>query len=129
MPVDMSCRLRCLSVDVDRNPAPLAALVPSYRPIFDRLLASCEGDDRVRALWLSGSVAKGTADGGSDLDILLAIRDDDFDGFVVVGETGSPQLPRRSWPGSCHSRAARSTAPRLAANASMSYANRSATCP
>jgi hypothetical protein len=25
-------------VDVDRSPAPLAALLPSYRPIFDRLL-------------------------------------------------------------------------------------------
>ncbi len=70
-------------VDVDRSPAPLAALVPSYRPIFDRLLAVCEGDERIRALWLSGSLAKGTADGGSDLDCLLAIRDPDFDEFAA----------------------------------------------
>lgn len=70
-------------MDVDRNPAPLAALVPSYRPIFDRLLAVCEGDQRIRALWLSGSLAKGTADGGSDLDTILAIRDDDFDDFAA----------------------------------------------
>jgi hypothetical protein len=70
-------------VDVDRSPAPLAALVPSYRPIFGRLLAACEDDERIRAFWLSGSLAKGTADGGSDLDCLLAIRDDDFDGFAA----------------------------------------------
>jgi hypothetical protein len=72
-----------LAVDVDRNPVALAALVPSYRPIFDRLLSVSEGDDRIRALWLSGSLAKGTADGGSDLDVLLAIRDDDFDEFAA----------------------------------------------
>jgi hypothetical protein len=70
-------------VDVDRSPAPLAALVPSYRPIFDRLLTVCEGDERIRALWLSGSLAQGTADGGSDLDCLLAIRDPDFDEFAA----------------------------------------------
>lgn len=70
-------------MDVDRDPAPLAALVPSYRPIFDRLLAVCEGDERIRALWLSGSLAKGTADGGSDLDVVLAIRDEDFDEFAA----------------------------------------------
>jgi hypothetical protein len=72
-----------MAVDVDRDPAPLAALVPSYRPIFGRLLAVCEGDERIRALWLSGSLAKGTADGGSDLDCLVAIRDRDFDGFAA----------------------------------------------
>jgi Polymerase beta, Nucleotidyltransferase len=73
---------RCLAVDVDRDPSPLAALVPSYRLLFDRLLSVCENDDRIRALWLSGSLAKGTADGGSDLDIVVAIRDTDFDEFV-----------------------------------------------
>lgn len=61
---------------------PLAALLPSYRPIFDRLLAVCEGDERIRAFWLSGSLAKDTADSGSDLDCLLAIRDADFDDFA-----------------------------------------------
>jgi hypothetical protein len=70
-------------VDVDRSPAPLAALLPSYRPIFDRLLAVCESDERIRAFWLSGSLAKGTADSGSDLDCLLAIRDADFDEFAA----------------------------------------------
>jgi hypothetical protein len=69
-------------VNVDRDPPPLAALVPSYRPLFNRLLSVCENDDRIRALWLSGSLAKGTADAGSDLDVVVAIRDSDFDEFA-----------------------------------------------
>lgn len=50
------------AVDVERSPTPLAALVPSYRPIFDRLLAAVRatGDFRIRAMWLSGSLAKAT---------------------------------------------------------------------
>jgi hypothetical protein len=72
-----------LQVEVDRDPAPLSALAPSYRPIFGRLLAVCEGDERIRALWLSGSLAKGTADGASDLDCLLAIRDSDYADFTA----------------------------------------------
>lgn len=70
-------------MDVDRDPAPLAVLVPSYRPLFDRLLAVCEHDDRIRGLWLSGSLAKGTADAGSDLDVLVAVRDGDFEEFIA----------------------------------------------
>jgi hypothetical protein len=70
-------------VDVDRDPAPIAALPESYRPIFDRLLAACLDDPRIRALWLSGSLARGTADRGSDLDTLIAVRDEDFDDFAA----------------------------------------------
>jgi hypothetical protein len=57
-------------VDVDRSPAPLAALLPSYRPIFDRLLAVCENDERIRAFWLSGSLAKDTTTGCERLDVV-----------------------------------------------------------
>jgi hypothetical protein len=70
-------------VEVDRTPAPLTALPGSYQPLFDSVLAVCENDPRIRALWLSGSLAKGTADGGSDLDILIAVRDEAFDDFVA----------------------------------------------
>jgi len=97
-------------VNVDRSPAALAALVPSYRPIFDRLLAACEADERIRAFWLSGSLAKGTADGGSDMDCLLAIRDSDFDDFADGWRdwlaTITPTLLARELPfarGSFHS--------------------------
>jgi hypothetical protein len=89
-------------VDVDRSPAPLAALLPSYRPIFDRLLAVCESDERIRAFWLSGSLAKDTADSGSDLDCLLAIRDADFDEFAAGWRewlaTVTPTLLARELP-------------------------------
>lgn len=64
---------------------PLSALAPlptGYRELFDRVVAAVESDDRIRALWLSGSVAKGTADGGSDLDLLIAVRDADLQSYV-----------------------------------------------
>lgn len=76
--------------------------MPSYWPISDRLLAVCEADERIRALWLSGSLAKGTADGGSDLDCLLAIRDSDFDEFAACWRewlaTITPTLLARELP-------------------------------
>jgi Nucleotidyltransferase domain len=70
-------------VEVDRTPEPLNALPSSYRPLFERVLTVCEKDPRIRALWLSGSLATGAADGGSDLDTVIAVRDDDFDDFVA----------------------------------------------
>lgn len=70
-------------MDIDRRPAILDRLPASYLPIFDRLIEVTEPDQRIRALWLSGSLAKGTADGGSDLDIVLAVRDEDFDDFAA----------------------------------------------
>jgi len=71
------------SVDVDRNPEPLAALPDSYRPLFESLLTVCENDPQVRALWLSGSLARGTADAGSDLDTIIAVCDQDFEDFAA----------------------------------------------
>ena len=44
-------------------------------------------DDRVRGLWLSGSLARGTADGASDLDLLVAVRDEDHQAFVDTWRT------------------------------------------
>ena len=46
-------------------------------------MAVFEADERVRALWLSGSLARGEADRASDLDLLLAVRDDDHAEFVA----------------------------------------------
>jgi hypothetical protein len=91
------------NVDVDRDPAPIAALPESYRPIFDRLLTACLDDQRIRALWLSGSLARGTADRGSDLDALIAVRDEDFDEFAAHWRewlsTITPTLLARELPG------------------------------
>ncbi len=38
-------------------------------------------DERVRALWLSGSLGRGDADAMSDLDLLVAVADDDMTSF------------------------------------------------
>ncbi len=35
-------------------------------------------DERVRILWLTGSLAKGTADAQSDVDLRAAVRVEDF---------------------------------------------------
>ena len=60
----------------------LAPLPEGYRGLFDRLHTVVEHDERIRTLWLSGSLARGDADAGSDLDVLLAVRDDDLDAFA-----------------------------------------------
>src|SRR5215469_15538208 len=35
-------------------------------------------DERIRILWLTGSLAKGTADAQSDVDLRIAVRAEDF---------------------------------------------------
>jgi hypothetical protein len=63
------------------RPAALAALPDSYGPLFDRAAAVFEADERVRAMWLHGALARGRADAASDMDISVAIADDGFDTF------------------------------------------------
>jgi Nucleotidyltransferase domain len=41
-----------------------------------------ERDDRVLALFLGGSLGRGTADAGSDLDLLLTVSDEHFNQFA-----------------------------------------------
>lgn len=60
----------------------LAPLPEPYHRLYDRVLAVCEPDDRIRGLWLSGSLARGSADAGSDLDLLVALDDDVYEDFV-----------------------------------------------
>lgn len=60
------------------RPAALAALPGSYGPLFDRAAAVFEADERVRAMWLHGALARGQADAASDMDISVAIADDGF---------------------------------------------------
>jgi len=64
------------------RPAVLDVLAQGYGPLFDRVLALAEADERIRALWLSGSLARGVADAASDLDLLLAVRDADHAAFA-----------------------------------------------
>src|SRR4051794_23140924 len=59
----------------------LAPLPAGYRELFRRLLQGVEPDQRVRLVELSGSVGRGTADAGSDLDVVLGVEETSYDGF------------------------------------------------
>lgn len=57
--------------------AALAPLEPGYDDLLARVVGSLEADERVRAVWLSGSVGRGVADAGSDLDLVLTVTEVD----------------------------------------------------
>ncbi len=81
----------------------LSALPAGYSALFDRLVAAVEPDDRIRACWLSGSVGRGVADAGSDLDVVLAVTDEDFAEFAERWRdwlaTVTPAIIARELPG------------------------------
>jgi Nucleotidyltransferase domain len=52
----------------------IAPLEPGYDALLARIVEALEDDQRVRALWLAGSVGKGEADAGSDLDLVVTVR-------------------------------------------------------
>src|SRR2546425_6746719 len=66
------------------RPPAIEKLEPGYGPLFDRAVEVFSMDDRVRAMWLSGSLARGTADRVSDLDLLVAVSDDAYDDFSAT---------------------------------------------
>ena len=58
----------------DLGPAVVSALSPlpaGYQALLARAVEVWRGDERVEAVWLSGSLAKGTADSASDLDLVV----------------------------------------------------------
>jgi hypothetical protein len=57
-------------VDVGEAIAPLE---PGYDALLARVVEVLEPDPRVRALWLAGSVGRGVADAGSDLDLVVTV--------------------------------------------------------
>ena len=65
---------------------PVSSTIAMLPDGYQRLLASArerlEGDELVRAMWLGGSVARGTADAASDLDVILAVADDAHAAFA-----------------------------------------------
>jgi hypothetical protein len=73
-------------VQIHRPPA-LAVLPPGYGPLFDRAAALFAADDRVRAMWVHGAMARGAADAGSDLDASVAVRDADYSAFSAEWRT------------------------------------------
>ena len=60
-----------------------------------RVVASCSADDRITAVFLGGSVARGDADEYSDIDLCVIVADDAFDDVlaereVLVRKIGEP---------------------------------------
>jgi predicted nucleotidyltransferase len=58
-------------------------LEAGYAELFEQVAKAGARDERVRAMWLSGSLARGTADRASDLDVLVAVSDDAHDEFAT----------------------------------------------
>jgi predicted nucleotidyltransferase len=58
-------------------------LPPGYVSLLDRFIEVVVGDPRVRAAWAHGSVARGDADEVSDLDVIIAVADDDIPAFAA----------------------------------------------
>lgn len=71
-----------MSTDQGERPAVVERLPRAYWQLFDRVRAVCAADPRIRGLWLSGSLARGVADAGSDLDTVIAVRDEDFAAYA-----------------------------------------------
>lgn len=71
--------------------------------ILNRLLGILEQDERVRAVWLSGSFGRGSADDWSDIDIHIAVNDVDVDNWLseradLHDAIGQPVLVQRDVP-------------------------------
>lgn len=81
----------------------VSPLPSGYRELLEKVVVAVERDDRFRALWLSGSLARGAADAGSDLDVVVAVRDEDFDAYVATWRDWlasiTPTLIARELPG------------------------------
>src|SRR5258705_4244736 len=68
-------------------PESLARPPPGYRALFGRAARRRADEPAVRALWVSGSLARRDADAHSDLELLAAVADADFDAFAASWES------------------------------------------
>ncbi|MGI8793832.1 MAG: hypothetical protein ACR2H3_11775 [Acidimicrobiales bacterium] len=64
----------------------LEVLDPRYLAVHDRAMKVFGADERVIATAVGGSVATGTADAWSDLDLQVAVRAGDYEGFLADWE-------------------------------------------
>lgn len=88
----------------------IGRLPPSYGALLGRAAEVFHADERVRALWVGGSVARGDADAASDLDLLVAIADDGHEAFAAawqdwLADIASTVIAKPLWfaPGSLYS--------------------------
>ncbi len=70
-------------VGISERPATLNVLPAGYIDLFDRAREVFDSKDMVRALWVSGSLARGTADAGSDLDLIVTVEDSAHEEFAA----------------------------------------------
>lgn len=54
----------------------------THEALIERAREAFEGDERVRAAWIEGSIGRGTSDAWSDVDLHLAIADEAYEGFA-----------------------------------------------
>jgi hypothetical protein len=78
----MLCTVRDLEPITRTTASLLGPLPAAYHALFEGAREVLHGDPRVQALWLSGSLARGDADAHSDLDLLVATRDDAHASFT-----------------------------------------------
>jgi predicted nucleotidyltransferase len=67
---------------VSAIPEAVRVLPSGYQNLFRRARELFESDERVRGMWLGGSLARGTADAASDLDVIVAVLDDAHESFT-----------------------------------------------
>jgi hypothetical protein len=67
--------------------AALGPLPAGYHQLYAQVVAAAERDDRIRVMWLSGSLGRGVADAGSDLDIVVAVAPDSIAEFAADWRT------------------------------------------
>ena len=65
------------------RPDILQVLEPGYDALFDQAVEVFAADERVRAVWLSGSLGRGDADAMSDLDLIVAVADEALPDFAA----------------------------------------------
>lgn len=91
------------AAQVERIRTRLAPLPTAYLDLYDDAVRVLSDDPRVRGVWVSGSIARGSADAGSDLDFLLAVPSGDFRDFAAGWrervEAITPVLISREMPG------------------------------
>jgi predicted nucleotidyltransferase len=58
-------------------------LAPNHQAFLDRFVAACRADERVVAVFLGGSYARGAADAYSDLDLSVITTDAAYEDFVA----------------------------------------------
>lgn len=76
----------------------LAPLPSGYADVLARVVETLDSDERVRALWLGGSLGRGVADAGSDLDLIVTVADAAHEAFVGDGDsTWAPLNPVMSF--------------------------------